>query len=179
MPAPRRQRGSGGRPSRSETDQNRHSRRRLPKKQKKKPRPSSGGVGRVGEQKKKYSLRDSNPRPKTSALNWRLRPLGQNCEVIGRALVVKPDPDKMGRSQTINLSGRFETPLLSCYGRNARKLTSESVQAASSSICQKKISVASRVYRSASIFTGTAPSSAPRATRSCGRAPRAGRACRR
>ena len=50
--------------------------------------------------KKKYSLRDSNPRPKTSALNWRLRPLGQNCEVIGGALAVIPDPVVMGRSQT-------------------------------------------------------------------------------
>ena len=49
-----------------------------------------------------YSLRDSNPRPKTSALNWRLRPLGQNCEVIGGALVVKPDPNKLDRSLTTN-----------------------------------------------------------------------------
>ena len=85
-----------------ETEQNRHPRRRLPKKQKKNHDRRRGVLDSVGGKKKKYSLRDSNPRPKTSALNWRLRPLGQNCEVIGRALVVKPDPRMMARSQTTN-----------------------------------------------------------------------------
>ena len=142
-----------------------------------------GGCWTCGRAKKKYSLRDSNPRPKTSALNWRLRPLGQNCDSIGRALVVEADPTILDRPRTTNpkfvILGSVWAATF-CYFLISRRIVTRIPPCAfrSRSIRLEPYD-AWRFWSLTRVFTGTAPSSAPTATRLCGRVPPAGRACRR